>query len=309
MIRPRVLQPGSRIMLVAPAGPVSPEKIEASLERCIRFGFEPVLAPSARLRQRYLAGPDAARAADLQSAIDDDTIDAIWAMRGGYGTVRLLPMLDFTRLLARPKAFIGFSDNTTLHLALARLQLVSFHGPHAAAEFPPLTEECFRRVLLSTEPAGVLPTTSAPTTLQGGSAEGPLAGGNLALLAAACGTSVSLQGAGCIILIEDVGEPVYRVDRMLTQLARAGALEGALALGFGRFSEIDPPEDEDAMHELLHEFAAPLGIPAVSGLPFGHVDENWTLPFGVRARLDADAGTLEILESAVTNPRNGSVTT
>lgn len=293
-------------MLVAPAGPASPEKIDASVERCAHFGFEAVLGSGARERTGYLAGPDAARAADLQAAIDDDSIDAIWAIRGGYGSMRLLPKLDLSRLRVRPKPFIGFSDNTTLHLAFARAGIVSYHGPHAAAPFPPLTEDCFRRVLMSTEPAGILPLPELGerrVTLCGGSAEGTLLGGNLAMLAAACGTPVAPEGTGRIIFIEDVGEPLYRIDRTLTQLALAGVFDGAAGVAFGQFSEVVPHEDDVRVNEVLREFIEPFGIPAVSGLPIGHVDLNWTLPFGVRARLDADAGTLALLDSAVSAER------
>lgn len=302
-LRPPRLAPGARVMLVAPAGPVSEETIETAMLRCATLGFEPVLAPSVRERRGYLAGPDALRAADLQGAFDDARTDAIWAIRGGYGALRLLPCLDLTPLRSVPKAFIGLSDSTALHLALAGAGLVSFHGPNAgAAAFPEATEACFRRVLCSTEPPGYLPypDVSVPTTtLAGGSAEGRLAGGNLALVAAACGTAFQLQGRGAIVLLEDVGEPVYRIDRMLTQLALSGALDGAAAIAFGHFTQPRSGQDDRLLLDTLREWIAPLGIPAALGLPFGHVLYNWTLPLGALARLDADGGTLEVLEPAV----------
>ncbi len=203
----------------------------------------------------------------------------------------------------RPKPFIGFSDNTTLHLALAQLDIVSFHGPHSGAAFPSFTEDCFVRVLMRIDAPGVLPMPESgtpPVTLHEGVTQGELLGGNLALLAASCGTPVAPNGEGKIIFIEDVGEPLYRIDRMLTQLALAGVFDGAAGIAFGKISEVTPPSDQSKVDDLLRGFVEPFGIPAVSGLPFGHIDQNWTLPFGVRARLDADAGTLELLESAVT---------
>lgn len=302
MIHPPRLFRGARTALVAPAGPVKPERIEGALTRCAALGLEAVLGRSARERDGYLAGEDALRAADLQAAVDDDAIDAIWALRGGYGAMRLLPMVDLRPLLRRPKPLIGFSDITALHLALTRLGVISFHGPHPAEEVTPITDEVFRRVLFEPEPAGVLPLPEdgpRPATLVPGVAEGALTGGNLALVAAACGTPASMTSAGRIVVLEDVGEPAYRLDRMLVQLRLSGALDGIAGLALGRFTEVEPQANDRPVEALLGEFARELGVPAVMDLPIGHVPDNWTVPMGVRARLDASAGTLELLEGAV----------
>jgi muramoyltetrapeptide carboxypeptidase len=299
-LRPPRLRPGARVALIAPAGPVSEAKVTTALMRCAALGLEPVLGAGARDRAGYLAGPDDVRARDLNHAIADPGIDAIWALRGGYGTMRLLPALDLAPLRARPKAFIGFSDNTALHHAFARAGLVSFHGPHAASPFPAFTAACFQRVLFQAEPAGVLPIAiedDPPCTLAGGVGEGILGGGNLSLLASLCGTEISFDARGRIVVLEDVGEPLYRVDRALTQLLLAGALDGAAGLTFGRFTE--SPSSEGRLEDVLGGLAHTLGVPAVHGFPVGHVDHNWCLPFGVRARLDADRGVLEIVEPAV----------
>ncbi len=305
-IRPPRLRKGDRVMLVAPAGPVPADKLEIALARARVLGFEPVLGSAARAHTGYLAGSDEERAADLQRAIDDPDIAAIWALRGGYGGMRTLRHVDLGGLTERPRAFIGFSDNTVIHLALARLGLTSFHGPHAGSDaFPPATTDCFRRVLWEAEPAGRLPDpVNGPerSTLIGGVAEGPLAGGNLAMLAAACGTAWQLDARGRIVVIEDIGEPLYRIDRMLLQLRLAGALDGAAGFAFGRFTDLpgDTDESDPSLADVLLSVIGPLGAPAVLGLPFGHADENWTLPLGVRARLDAATRTLTILEPAVT---------
>jgi len=296
--RPARLAPGARMALIAPAGPVDAARIDAALEQCARLGLEPVLGRSARRRYGYLAGEDEARLADLNDALRDERVDAIWALRGGYGTMRLLPRLDLSPLLARPRAFIGFSDNTALHLALDRLGLVSFHGPHAGAAFPAPAEDAFRRVLFRAEPAGAIAAEPA-RTLVAGAAEGTLIGGNLALLAALAGTPYALRAAGRVVVIEDVGEPAYRIDRALTQLLLAGCLHGAAAIAFGRFDECADPEPGRPLDALLRERVAGLLVPVLSGLPVGHIDDNRCLPFGVRARLDADVGTLTILEPAV----------
>ncbi len=302
IIRPPRLREGARVALVAPAGPVTASRIEGALARCRILGLEPVLGASVRARLGYLAGSDALRAADLQHAMEDPSIDAIWMLRGGYGVLRILPLLDLSPLLRLPRPVIGFSDITSLHLALRRAGLVSFHGPHPGEEVTPATDTCFRRVLMEASAPGALPLPAAgaaPRTLAGGVAEGRLAGGNLALLAASCGTPHALLARDAILVVEDVGEPVYRIDRMLTQLLLSGGLDGVAGLAFGRFTEIPESENDRPVAEVLAELADRLGVPAVLDLPVGHVRDNWTLPLGCRARLDAGAATLEVLEPAV----------
>jgi muramoyltetrapeptide carboxypeptidase len=300
--RPPALRAGARVALLAAAGPVSPARLQQSLERCRMLQLEAVVYPSSALRHRFLAAPDEQRLADLQSALDDDTIAAVWALRGGYGTTRILRALDLGRLQSRPKAFIGFSDNTAVHALLTGNGVVSFHGPHPGGDFPADTETAFRRVLFQAAPAGVLPVRPVdppPRRLVGGSVEAPLIGGNLAVLAALCGTPASISARGHILFLEDVGEVPYRVDRLLVQLRDAGVLAGVSGLALGRFSET--PSDQSAeVESLLCEFAEELGVPAVIDLPIGHVEHNWTLPIGVRARLDADHPQLEIVDAAVT---------
>lgn len=291
--------------LIAPAGPVTDLMIETALRRCDRLGLVPLLGASARAQAGYLAGSDEGRAADLANAIME--ADAIWALRGGYGVFRTLEHVDLGPLRDRPIPVIGFSDNTALHLALFNAGVVSFHGPHAGFEhFPAATEAAFRQVLWHPRPAGSLPLPDGwePRTVAPGVAEGPLVGGNLALLAASCGTRYQPDTRGAILFLEDVGEPLYRVDRMLIQLRLAGLLDGVAAIALGEFTAMeDPVYDTGAgatsVERVVREVLGPLGVPIVMGLPFGHGEENWTLPTGIRGRLDAGAGTLEILEPAV----------
>lgn len=305
MKRPSALAPGATIALVAPAGPLAEGTVERATERVERWGWRPWVGRHARGRFGYLAAPDAERLADFNAALRDPRVDAVWCLRGGYGTLRILPQIDWPALAARPRALIGFSDNTALHLAAQRAGVVSFHGPHPATpQFSAFSEQVLLGVLTRPEPAGVLPfpAGAAPAQpLAGGVAEGPLVGGNLSLLAATLGTPYQLRAEGAILFLEEIGEPVYRVDRMLTQLRLAGALDGIAGVALGAFSEC--PDDGDAALpstlELLRDRLADLGAPVAVGFPFGHVDENWTLPLGVRARLDADRGTLALLEPAV----------
>src|SRR5690606_18192421 len=186
--RPPRLRPGARVALIAPAGPVDDERIERAITNCERLGLEPVLAAAARERADYLAGSDALRARDLRDALTDPAIDAVWAIRGGYGTMRTLA--ELRQLPQHPvKPYIGFSDNTAVHLALLRSGVVSFHGPHAGGEFPEFTEAAMRRVLFDAA-TGPLPMDDVeePVTIRGGSAEGQLIGGNLSLVSSLVGT-------------------------------------------------------------------------------------------------------------------------
>lgn len=293
MILPPTLKPGDRVALVAPAGPLEESAIETALRRCRDLGLEPVPGASIRARSDYLAGPDEERAADLQAAIAGDSA-AIWALRGGYGTLRTLRHVDLGPLTHRPRAFIGFSDNTAIHLALLARGIASFHGPHAGfTHFTDTTERAFRAVLMEGGAPGVLPMSPEyrPVPLVRGTAEGPLVGGNLAMLAAVCGTPYQPDTRGAILFLEDVDEPPYRVDRMITQLRLAGLLDPVVGIALGDFSPPEPGVDA-----VLRDLLTPLGVPTLAGLPFGHGRENWTLPVGARARLDADGATLEILQ-------------
>jgi muramoyltetrapeptide carboxypeptidase len=300
MRKPRALRAGARVALVAPAGPLSAERIERSLARCRALGLEPVVYPAAAARDRFLAGADEERLRDLQGALADPAIDAVWALRGGYGTARIVDALDLRRQREDPIPFIGFSDNTTLHALHAEAGVISFHGPHPGADFPPETEAAFRRVLFEAEPAGALPLRAgdpAPRGVRAGRVDAPLIGGNVAVLASLCGTPHAPRAAGCILVLEDVAEPAYRLDRMLGQLLRSGMTDGVVGLALGRFT--DPPDDDHPVDSVLTEFVQRLGVPAVADLPIGHVEHNWTLPLGARAALDGGAGTLTLTEAAV----------
>ena len=301
LLRPRALCPGARIALVAPAGPLDAERIARSVDRCRELALEPVIFPAAGARHGYLAGTDAERLGDLQAAFDDRSIDGVWALRGGYGSVRIVDRLDLRRQREAPIPFIGFSDNTTIHVRHAALGVVSFHGPHPGEGFPPETERAFRQVLFAAEPPGTLPVRAGdpqPRTLVGGIAEAPLVGGNLAVLASLCGTPHMPSAGGQVLLLEDVGEPAYRVDRMLLQLERSGVIEGVAGLAFGRFTGA-PDEDRHPVLAVIQEIAERVGVPTVVDLPVGHVEHNWTLPLGVRVRLDADRASLSVVDAAV----------
>jgi muramoyltetrapeptide carboxypeptidase len=196
---------------------------------------------------------------------------------------------------------MGFSDNTALHLALARLGLVSFHAPHPGAAFPPFTQTSFTDTLFHGA-TGVLPvpeTSPPPYAICEGLATGRLIGGNVSMLAAACGTPFALDARDRIVLLEDVGEATYRTDRALVQLRLSGAFDGVSAFALGAFTDRPASDNDRPLDAVIAELLAPLGVPILAGLPFGHIDAQWTLPLGALAQLNAGSGTLEILEPGV----------
>jgi muramoyltetrapeptide carboxypeptidase len=298
---PPSLGPGARVALVAPAGPLrGSADVECAEASARRLGWEPVLAPHALRRAGYLAGSDAERLADLDGAIHDPSIDGIWCLRGGYGTMRLLDALDVGALRRRPKALVGFSDITALHAAVGRGSgLVSFHGPVARHLLPGRSERSLRATVVERRcGCGAAP---GARVLRPGRAAGRLAGGNLALLASLCGTRWMPELDGAILVIEDVHEAVYRVDRMLRQLLLAGALAGVRALVAGQFTDVpvEPHGEARPLDEVLYEVAEALDVPCLAGVPVGHVDEQWTLPLGAHAEVDVDGGRLDVTPASV----------
>jgi muramoyltetrapeptide carboxypeptidase len=313
-VRPPRLGAGSRVALVSPAGPcLERDELDRGQQLCRALGWEPVLMPHAGARHGYLAGSDDERLHDLNSALADPAIDAVWCLRGGYGVTRILDRVDFTALVRRPRALIGFSDITAL-LSAARQAagLVTFHGPMARAPLTGFSRERFERVLVSGEPAGLLDSKPSPAgvlapregriiTIRGGRAEGPLVGGNLTLLHCLVGTRYFPEVDGAVLFLEDVGEDLYRVDRMLAHFRMIGALGRLAGVIVGQFTDMSRGTGDGALgfDEVLTTYLGPLGIPVAAGFPIGHVDDQWTMPIGVRARFDADAGTVELLEPAV----------
>jgi muramoyltetrapeptide carboxypeptidase len=272
-----------------------------------------VLGAHVAARYGYLAGSDAERLADLNAALADPDIDAIWCMRGGYGLTRILDAVDTAALARRPKPVIGFSDITALLLGLWRATgVVTFHGPTARQMLPAFTRRQFERVLATPAPPGRLERLRPPAdvlvprwprivAIHGGQAEGPLVGGNLSLLQCLVGTRWCPDLDGALLFLEEVHEDLYRVDRMLSHLRLAGLLDRLAGVIIGQFTEMKRSAGDGALgfQEVLEHYFGSLGVPVAYGFPIGHVDEQWTMPIGVRARLDADAGEVELLEPAV----------
>jgi muramoyltetrapeptide carboxypeptidase len=314
LVRPPRLEPGGRVALIAPAGPLlERDDLTRAQALCRALGYEPVPGEHALARFGYLAGSDEERLADLNRAFTDDSIDAVWCLRGGYGVTRLLDRVDFAALARRPRAVIGFSDITALLAAVTRRAgIVAFHAPPARAPMPAFTRRHFTRVLTVPDPAGLLEPLPPPAdvlvpqenrivAIRSGVAEGTLAGGNLTLLQCLVGTPLFPDLDGALLVLEDVNEDLYRIDRMLAHLRMAGLLAGVRGVLAGRFTGLDRSTVDGAfgLDEVLAHYFGPLEIPVTHGLPIGHIDDQWTLPLGARARFDAEAGTVEVLEGAV----------
>ncbi len=296
--------------------------------------FRVALDPGLTARKGYLAGPDEARAEALNKALADPDVRGVFCARGGYGSSRILGLIDYAAVRDDPKVFVGYSDITALHLALAReAGLVTFHGPGVESLGEKLTRftlDCLVRAVTSTDPLDVLPLPEdrpAGEVLSAGRASGPLTGGNLSLLSALMGTPYEVDTRGAVLLIEDVREEPYRVDRMLTQLTLAGKLASAAAVAVGEMvdcttgrgrpepgspegggrapyeDEAETPTGDEAgdlvsVDDVLADRLAGLGRPVLGGLPFGHGYDKWTLPLGVTATVDAYKARLIVEEAA-----------
>lgn len=312
--KPPALPERATIAVVAPS---SPPQTRSEIEQATAYfearGHTVVFGPHHRAVHGYLAGADADRAADLQWALSEPGIDMVHTLCGGYGAARLYPRVDWSAL-GEPRIVCGFSDITALHLALAcHGPWTTFYGPNFLRftrkkdELTKVTEDFFHRAL-KPEPLGRVfedPDDPYVLTVGGGAVEAPIVGGNLTLVASSLGTPYELETDGCIVLLEDLDEEPYMIDAHLNHLVLAGKLERAAGLVFGTdvnlHSQTIPTGtgSELSIEEILDELIAPLGIPAIANVPVGHGKHMATVPLGVRARLDADAKTLEILEAAV----------
>ncbi|MBD1588988.1 S66 peptidase family protein [Pseudomonas typographi] len=298
---PARLPQGGQLGLIAPAGPGSLDAEQAQAWAA-GHGYGLKVYPGVFEKTGYLAGSDATRLADLHAAFEDPAIDAILCLRGGYGTPRLLERIDYPLIARHPKPFVGYSDITALHVAfIQRAGLLTFHGPLFRSELllhQQPGEAALLRMLRGELGEGDLiahPAGWPLATLAGGSAEGPLLGGNLAVLCATLGTPWAIDTKGVVLFIEDVNEPLYRLDRLLTQLRLAGKLRSLAGVLVGDFAGVTLEQ----LCPLLEECFAPLGIPVLAGWRSGHCQPNLTLPLGARVELDADAQRVTLKQAVV----------
>jgi muramoyltetrapeptide carboxypeptidase len=312
--RPPRLRAGDVVGLVEPAGIVADEFDLALVEEAIRaMGLVPKAGRNLLARDGYLAGTDEQRAADLNAMYADKDVRAVFAVRGGWGSARILPHLKWEMIRANPKLLVGFSDITALHLAFAaKAGFTTIHGPNAGSGWGTLSTESFRSLAfdggtpLYRTPAGtenrLIQRNGRIRTFRPGKASGPLVGGNLTVLSALVGTPYLPSFEGAILFLEDTDEAEYRVDRMLTQLALAGHLRRVAAVVFGQCTDCrssGPSLGNFTLSQVLSHHLTPLGVPAFQGALIGHVPDQFSIPIGVPAEIDAEAGTIRILEPAV----------
>lgn len=296
--KPHPVRPGDRVAVVAPAGPFDRSALEAGVA-AIGDRYRVRYDEGIYSRQRYLAGDDSRRLAELTAALEDPEIKAVFCARGGYGAMRLLQKLGASAMSSRlpAKPLIGFSDITALHAWLQSNAMASIHGPVLTqlGRLPSATTQRLFSLLESTLPAEPLVGTEAYV---GGAAEGPLLGGNLSVFTRLLGTPFMPPLDGGILLLEDVSEQPYRLDRMWTHLELAGVFRKVKGIVLGQFFGCEPRDGGFTAAEVLRALTADTGLPCAAGFPIGHGDVNEPVPLGVRVRLDADAARLTFLEAA-----------
>lgn len=315
LIKPKALQKGDTLGLITPASAVTRQAFEKAVANLEALGFNVRYTDNMSVRKGFLAGTDTQRLDDLHRMFEDPDIAGVVCARGGYGSGRLLPDINYDLIKANPKVLIGYSDITALLYGIhQKTGLVCFHGPVGASEYSEFTEKGFEQVLMK----GKSPKFEVPKTWQGmtdsayqtlplvpGLAKGALVGGNLSLMCSLMGTPYDIDFNDKIVFIEEVGESPYRVDRMLTQLLNSGKLAKAKGIAMGVFNNCETkPDDPDfalstSLENVLIDRFAQLKIPILYGLPIGHINDNATLPFGVPAELDVEKGSLRLLESGV----------
>lgn len=294
-LKPLPLRPRDTVHIVAPAGPFDPPTFEKGLG-VLGQRYSPIHQPDMYESWRYLAGPDARRTSELSRALTDSNARAIFCARGGYGVMRLLPSLPLKDMA--PTALVGFSDITALHLPLQGLGRVTIHGPvvtHLGTQ-PPEVQEYLFRLLESSEPP---PPLQGTDTYVPGVAEGRLLGGNLSVLSRLLGTPYMPPLDGAILLLEDVGEKPYRLDRIWTHLMLAGVFDKLAGIVLGQFTDCELKGAPYSSADVLRSLAEEVGVPCAAGFPIGHDIPNYPVALGTQVRLDASAARLTFLEGAV----------
>jgi muramoyltetrapeptide carboxypeptidase len=314
LVKPKRLRSGDVVGLVDPASatwePVDVDIVEESLAA---LGLKAKRGPNLLNRRGYFAGTDQQRAADINALFADPEVKAIHCVRGGWGSARLLPLLDWASLARSSKILLGYSDITALLLSLhAKTGLVTFHGPVGASKWNRFNVDWIKRVLFDGEAVtfanvkevdedALTQTENRVQTITPGTARGKLLGGNLTVLTTIIGSGYLPEWDGCVLFIEDVQEAPYRIDRMLTQLTLSGILPKARAVIFGNCTKCDPGEGFGSLTlgDVLRDHLAPLRVPAWRGAMIGHIERQFTLPVGLEVEVDATAGTIKMLEPAV----------
>jgi muramoyltetrapeptide carboxypeptidase len=296
-IKPRALEPGQDIGIIAPAGPVNPDTLRSGIEILIGLGFKPVLGSHLYNEEGYLAGDDISRLEDIHEMIGNKEIKAIFCARGGYGCTRLLEKLDYSLIRRNPKIIMGFSDITALLISIwGKTGLITFHGPLVAGLKNDSKSNAKHVVDLLGGEGGLSIGLESADAFSAGEAEGILVGGNLSLIIHLIGTSYLPSLDGSILFLEEKGEAPYRLDRMLTHLHQSGMIKNIKGLIIGSLVECGGKKE---IEQVLNNCCSDLNIPIVYGGPFGHGDKNMVLPVGVKAKFDTRKMLLNIIEPPV----------
>lgn len=303
LIKPKKLEPGATLGLVAPASPIyNPEDFDQMIINLENLGYKLKLGDHVKDRYGYLAGKDEDRASDFMNMFSHNEVDAVLCVRGGWGCNRILPLLDFEAIKSNPKPLIGFSDITSLHMSIQhKTGLVTFHGPVGKSDWNEFTLNSWNQVLIEGKQAlNVIPEDQEDAfVITPGKAQGRLLGGNLTVLTAMVGSDFLPDFEGAVLFLEDVGEDAYRIDRMLTQLKLAGILDQINGFVFGKCTNCDVGQNSLTFKQVFDDHIGKLDIPAFYGAMISHEDRNITLPVGVEAEIDANNKTIRLLESGV----------
>lgn len=308
MNKPRALKFGDTIGLIAPSSPTAKENVEKAINKLIEMGFKVKMGKSPYEGYGYLSGTDEIRANDINEMFRDKEVNGIICLRGGYGTPRILDLIDYKIIEENPKVFVGYSDITALHIAFTqKSNLVTYHGPMVTSDmigsFSKFSKDSLFKAIMNTEPMGKIsnPEGEEIKILNGGVTEGSIIGGNLSLIVATIGTPYEIDLKGKILFIEEIGEDPYKVDRMMNQLRLSGKLREAEGIILGDFNNCESGKHNESLtlEQIFNDHIKPTGKPAIYNLKAGHCEPMVTLPFGVRAKLDADKKELQILEGSV----------
>lgn len=298
---PTPLKAGDKVAITAPSSPVSDEKMEMSIESIKFLGLDPVIMPSCYMHHGYLAGLDVQRANDINEAFKSDDIKGIFCLRGGYGTTRILPLIDFEMIKNNPKVFIGYSDISSLHFNInQKCNLVTFHGPMPTTDYrvhEGFTNDSLRNCIFTPENLKIIenPEGEEIIALRDGFAKGTLVGGNLSLMAGTLGSSYEVDTKGKILFIEDVDEEPFRLDKMLTALSLAGKFKDCNGVILGTFERCTTEDHPSlSLEEIFKEVVLPWKKPTILNLRAGHIYPQSTLPMGAEVSFDAKEGMTHI---------------
>jgi len=314
--KPQRLTKGDTIGLIAPGSGIGRLSFEKAIANLKKLGFKPHYTKNLRVNKSFLAGTDQQRVDDIHYMFSNTDVKGILCIRGGYGSNRLLPLIDYELIRNNPKVFMGYSDITALLYGIySQTNLVCFHGPVGISSFNQYATNIFTREVIKAKNKIIIKRPKEwddkielafnMVKISAGVAQGRLVGGNLSVLVSLIGTPYDIDFTNKIVFLEDIGEKPYKIDRMLTQLVQSGKLGKAAGVALGIFKECDyAPEDEaydtsSSLHEVLKDRLSNLQIPVIYGLPFGHIKDNAVLPFGIQAKLNVDKNSLTIMESAV----------